>query len=118
LRSCEKNNPSKDITGVLLHSKNHFLQYLEGSKDEIVDLYEKIKTDERHTEVELKNLDAIEDKIFPSWHMGYRDIDTDLIEFNTSIDGKDLMAFETVIHGAENLDDHGIETLKNFFATA
>ncbi len=33
LESCKRNNPSKDITGVLLHSENHFIQYLEGSKD-------------------------------------------------------------------------------------
>ena len=38
LSSCEKNNPSLDITGVLVHSNNYFLQFLEGNENEIMGL--------------------------------------------------------------------------------
>ena len=33
--ACQRNNPGKDITGVLLYSDNRFLQYLEGNANEI-----------------------------------------------------------------------------------
>ncbi|MFK7797596.1 MAG: BLUF domain-containing protein [Aureispira sp.] len=28
LQTCKKNNPEKNLTGILLHSKNYFLQYV------------------------------------------------------------------------------------------
>ena len=39
LASAEKNNVHADITGILLHSKDRFLQYIEGEPQKIKSLY-------------------------------------------------------------------------------
>jgi hypothetical protein len=51
LESSNRNNGKLDITSVLLYSRNKFLQVLEGEKDLILELYNKIKLDERHKNV-------------------------------------------------------------------
>lgn len=48
LESCTKNNGKEDITGVQLYSQTQFIQCLEGNYRDIIKLYSKIQTDERH----------------------------------------------------------------------
>ena len=43
-----KNNRRRGITGMLLGIENKFLQYLEGDEEEVMKLFEKIKSDPRH----------------------------------------------------------------------
>lgn len=43
----EKNN-SKNIKGMLLFSEGHFFQVLEGEKENVLDLFHRIKKDPRH----------------------------------------------------------------------
>src|SRR5690606_40352089 len=82
LDSCKRNNPSKDITGVLLHTENNFIQYIEGRK-EIIDLYDLIKEDKRHSRVVLLSYGMLKECVFPSWHMGYKNIPQEKINFMT-----------------------------------
>ena len=51
LDACKRNNQGKDITGVLLYSGTHFVQYLEGDFKKINELYDNIKSDVRHKNV-------------------------------------------------------------------
>ncbi|BAO54104.1 BLUF domain-containing protein [Nonlabens marinus] len=46
-----KYNNSCDISGVLLYSFGNFFQVLEGNEESLLELYEKIKNDERHDEI-------------------------------------------------------------------
>ena len=32
LDACKRNNPRRNITGILMHSDSRFIQYIEGSK--------------------------------------------------------------------------------------
>lgn len=48
LHESRINNENKGISGILLFKKGHFLQVLEGNKQDIIDLYQNIKTDKRH----------------------------------------------------------------------
>jgi hypothetical protein len=43
LSSCKKNNPTLEITGVLLYSDSKFIQMVEGESKTIIGLYDKIK---------------------------------------------------------------------------
>ena len=48
LHTSRDNNPKYDITGVLIYASSTFIQVLEGEKDTITTLYNKIKKDKRH----------------------------------------------------------------------
>ena len=44
-------NSRCNISGILLHSFGNFFQVLEGNEEVLLELYEKIKKDERHGEI-------------------------------------------------------------------
>ncbi|MFZ0489999.1 MAG: BLUF domain-containing protein [Salegentibacter sp.] len=48
LNFCEENNNLRDIKGILLYSEGNFFQVLEGEKEKVVDLYNRIQEDSRH----------------------------------------------------------------------
>lgn len=114
LDSCKRNNPSKDITGVLLHSENHFIQYLEGSK-EIINLYDLIKEDTRHKNAVLLSYGPLKERVFPAWHMGYKDLTQDKLEFLTEGNRGDKLVFESIIKGEKQTDTSAVNLLVKFF---
>jgi hypothetical protein len=114
LDSCKRNNPSKDITGVLLHSDKHFIQYLEGSK-EIIKLYDLIKEDPRHSRAVLLSYGPLKERIFPAWHMGYKNIPKDQINFLTEGNAADKKAFESIIKGEKQSKTSATDLLVKFF---
>ena len=118
LASCEKNNPSHGLTGILLHSENRFIQYIEGEPAKLLALYDTIKEDPRHTAVNQRSFAPIEKRMFPSWHMGYKNIESDKIEFNTSISAANKKNFEGLITGKDQYNDRGLTILKLFFDMA
>ena len=48
LISCEEKNNRNGIKGILLFSEGNFFQVVEGQKEMVLDLWEKIKQDPRH----------------------------------------------------------------------
>ncbi|WP_420576523.1 BLUF domain-containing protein [Ekhidna sp.] len=116
LQSCKKNNPGRDITGVLLHSDKRFIQYIEGSKEEVEQLYDLISDDPRHTSINQRNFEAINDRLFPSWEMGYKDIDK--VSFNTDASTEDQKTFNGIIKGELDFDDNALRILQLFFKMA
>ncbi len=117
LKSCVKNNPGKSITGLLLHSDKRFLQVVEGEKEVINALYEKIKVDPRHGGVNLRDSRAITARMFPEWHMAYKDISSDLVEFSTQISKEDKEIYYGMFEGkSDTYGDHGMRVLKTFLA--
>jgi hypothetical protein len=71
LRSSRKHNSDNQITGVLYFSNNYFLQYLEGSKNNVLSTYQRISIDSRHTDVRLITTAEIENREFDQWAMAY-----------------------------------------------
>lgn len=117
LVSCEKNNPSKDITGVLLHSDDNFIQYLEGDKD-IIKLYDLIKDDQRHKNVVLLSYGPLKERVFPSWHMGYKNLPKDRIDFLTQGNSSERQLFQSMIKGETNSGVNAINLIVKFFNKA
>lgn len=117
LESCKRNNPSKDITGVLLHSENNFIQYLEGDKD-IIKLYDQIKGDPRHKNVVMLSYGPIRERAFPSWHMGYKSMTRNDIQFQTDGNEADKKTFQSIIKGEKVVDTNAVNLLTKFFSKA
>jgi hypothetical protein len=70
LRKSKANNPSQGITGVLCFSEGIFLQALEGGRSAVNQLYNRIVSDSRHTQVELLCYEEIGERRFAGWSMG------------------------------------------------
>ena len=70
LRKSKANNPRLGITGVLCFSEGIFLQALEGGRSAVNQLYNRIASDARHTQVELLHYEEIGERRFAGWSMG------------------------------------------------
>ena len=71
IKASQQNN-ALNITGILLFFDGGILQVLEGDKDVIQGLYQKIASDSRHTNL-TKLIDRSANKReFPAWSMGFR----------------------------------------------
>lgn len=75
LRLAQTNNSARSITGLLLHSNNKFVQALEGPKEQVWPLYEKIRADQRHKNVRLLRREDIGRREFWAWSMAFFTID-------------------------------------------
>lgn len=69
-------NPTMNITGALLQNNNFFLQVLEGDKEIIKNLFEKIRRDKRHTGVLLILNQKIEKRIFKNYDANFNILKT------------------------------------------
>lgn len=114
LDSCKRNNPPKNITGILLHSDDLFIQYLEGDKD-IIKLYDAIKDDTRHKRVVMLSYGPLQERVFPSWHMGYKNLPKERIDFLTEGNTQDKQVFESIIKGEKQSGVSAVNLLIKFF---
>lgn len=67
-------NPARHITGILLYVNGSFLQVLEGHPQTLKELYRRIHSDPRHTGVVKISQQAIEDREFGEWSMGWAQV--------------------------------------------
>jgi len=70
LQQSRRNNPELGITGVLCHGGDVFLQALEGGRDSVNTLYNRIVCDRRHKRVTLLAYEEIAERRFGGWTMG------------------------------------------------
>lgn len=80
LRKARESNSKSDITGMLLFRDGFFMQALEGPKDKVDALYEKISKDSRHKDLILVYNKAISNRSFADWTMGFNKIDDKTLE--------------------------------------
>ncbi len=116
LDSCRKNNPGRNITGVLVHSDKRFLQYIEGEKKDLEELFELIKKDDRHAAVNQRNFEPIDKRIFPSWQMGYKDLSSELA-FHSDASTEDQKIIKALINDEMDFSNQGLKVLQLFFKT-
>ena len=71
LAAARRNNQPAGITGMLVYHEGSFLQVLEGDRELVEALYEKIELDDRHTNafILLRSEDA--ERCFERWSMGF-----------------------------------------------
>ena len=71
----EEKNQAKEVTGLFLYDGyGTFIQVLEGHSDIILPLYEKISRDTRHSRVNLLGQNQIQERSFPDWRMGFKNL--------------------------------------------
>jgi hypothetical protein len=70
VQQARRNNPELGITGVLCHGGDTFLQVLEGGREPVNALYNRIVCDRRHRQVTLLNYEEIVERRFAGWTMG------------------------------------------------
>lgn len=73
LEKARNFNEENNISGCLLYRNGVFLQYLEGKENVTLNLFKKIKEDDRHTNVILLSYDYISERVFEDWEMAYED---------------------------------------------
>jgi hypothetical protein len=79
LSQADQLNNQNGITGLLVYSNEHFFQLIEGEKNKILELFEKISNDQRHKNV----IRFFEKEIFNSAYDGYYcDKVKDIYEFD------------------------------------
>lgn len=62
-------NQQQGITGTLCYGNGHFLQCIEGEKDKIAALTQRIFADNRHKNVQVLLLQVIKQRSFTDWRM-------------------------------------------------
>jgi phage protein U len=70
LSASNRNNKLADITGALVFDGHWFIQVLEGKRDVLLKTFERLKDDDRHTNIALVELTAIDARVFGNWWMG------------------------------------------------
>ena len=74
LRKSTRNNGAAGVTGLLCHTDAVFLQVLEGGRDAVSALYNRIVRDPQHEDVTLLLYEEIEERSFAGWAMGRVDM--------------------------------------------
>lgn len=69
------NNHERLITGFLAHNGRHFMQALEGAREEVEEIYNRIALDDRHFGVVQIIGEEITERAFPEWAMNYFRLD-------------------------------------------
>jgi hypothetical protein len=64
-------NTIKNITGCLVYYNQEFIQILEGEKNDVQELYEKIKVDNRHQSVKTLWEGKVSKRYFSDWNMAF-----------------------------------------------
>ena len=70
LRHSRPANAAAGITGMLVSTRNLFIQVLEGGRTEVNQLYNRICADKRHQDIELLYFEEISERRFAGWSVG------------------------------------------------
>ncbi|MDX1950788.1 MAG: BLUF domain-containing protein [Verrucomicrobiota bacterium] len=76
LNKSRKNNGALGITGMLLYKGGNFMQAIEGPKENIIALQDKIGRDPRHRNIMSLIQGMQTDRQFKEWSMGFENLDS------------------------------------------
>ena len=71
MRRSQARNYDLRISGVLLYDGEHFLQLIEGPRDAVLELFDRIAVDTRHRHVEVLDERPIATPLMATWAMAY-----------------------------------------------
>lgn len=69
LATFRKSNENHEISGLMLHYDKNIMQYIEGEKSRVEQLYKNIKKDQRHSGIIKIIGEVIETRKFHGWDM-------------------------------------------------
>ena len=89
------NNLMEGISGLLICNAGYFMQLLEGRKESVERLFQKISGDPRHINVEIVSEGETEQRMFSRWSMGFWDMENENIKnLNRSPSQKKMTLWE------------------------
>ena len=71
LQESRKSNLEAGITGMLLHIEGSFFQVLEGEEKDVEELFEDIRSDNRHLKITVIIKEPIAERAFAEWSMAF-----------------------------------------------
>ena len=69
LTASRRNNPARNVTGMLCHYDGSFLQFLEGAQDDVEATFRVIAADPRHSGLVRLYSHATDARLFADWSM-------------------------------------------------
>ena len=78
-------NAANDITGLLIFDGVHFCQQIEGRKQDVIDLFDRIRRDTRHMSVTLIHHHPLLERRFMNFSLAFTSVDD--IEVLTRLEG-------------------------------
>ena len=74
LSQARERNESLEITGKLIYCEGTFIQVLDGSEKNVMDVYASIKTDKRLIATKVVTTGTVEQRYFKDWDMDFDQI--------------------------------------------
>ena len=112
LEVSRKNNPSRDITGLLVFANGVFIQVLEGPSSEVTNLFETICDDTRHQKVAMLGEYVGQERIFSKWSMGF--LQSTFDELTRITDSPNMIGRDDVLSLLSNDETEAVRFLKKF----
>lgn len=112
LEVSRKNNAEIDVTGMLLYLDGNFLQLLEGGRDDVEGLYERIALDTRHSGAIVLSRAQESARVFPDWAMGLKKVDP---EKDSNIAGVFKLGHDTLKQKMQGVSDVLAEKMVDTF---
>jgi hypothetical protein len=70
IAAARRMNPARGITGLLVCGSGVFFQWIEGPRDNVMELMDRIRADPRHEHVvTLSETEEVRERLFPEWDM-------------------------------------------------
>jgi hypothetical protein len=70
IASARRRNPAWGITGMLVFGSGIFFQWLEGPREQVMQLMANLKSDTRHEQIVLlSESEEVRERLFPDWDM-------------------------------------------------
>ena len=89
-------NEQYEISGCLVFHNGIFVQILEGNKENVLAIFEKIKRDIRHSKVELLWEGTCSERAFPKWDMAYLGLNKNAEDSEAALFKKNLLLLSQV----------------------
>ena len=77
LRRAKNNNDRNGITGILIHDRRRYYQYLEGDEAKVEATFARISMDRRHQAIIRLKSGTINRRQFPEWGMASQTVTAD-----------------------------------------
>ena len=75
LASSDKYNSKSGVTGLLIFGAQLYMQFLEGPVQELDETFNRIKIDNRHTDIRILGVNLTDRRLFGSWKMRPQDLE-------------------------------------------
>ncbi len=112
LDKAKKNNNKRNITGILLYSSKCFIQVLEGKKEDVQQLFNKIGNDSRHFDLRVLIEKPVSQRLFEKWSMAHNKLHAEEVENDIGLSGLQDLDQSVIISNEQACEIH--QTLTRF----